>query len=190
MNGFKFLLLALFLLLNQLAFEARAASPTGNFIGHVLDSEAFIAVVTYSDKALAYVCDGGQVAEWFRGPVAEDGSLELISANGWTLRALINTDGATGFLSNQEGTSYLFSSTPPSGDAGLYRVEHRVGDVLHVGGWIIGQNGRQRGAVIGGGTHRASSNLNPRTLHADVEGLGTFAAEPVTPAYVDALVTP
>ncbi len=190
MNVLKILLLGFLLALNPLGHEARAASPTGSFIGHALDSEAFIAIVTHGDKALAYICDGADVAEWFRGSVAEDGLLELRSSGGWTLKARLNVSGAAGWFVGESARPLSFRAVPQSGDAGLYRAEIDIDGVHYIGGWVIDQQGEQRGAVIGGGTPRAASNLDLLTLEAEVEGLGTLIAQLVTPAYVDALVTP
>jgi hypothetical protein len=49
--------------------------PTGNYAGKVSGSDAFIALVASDGKALAYVCDGKTLAEWFSGTVGTDGTL-------------------------------------------------------------------------------------------------------------------
>ncbi|HSK98727.1 MAG TPA: hypothetical protein VK869_00165 [Rubrobacteraceae bacterium] len=56
---------------------------TGNFVGEVEGTDAFVAVVVDRENhALAHLCDGKQVVEWFTGAVAEDGTLDLKSEGG------------------------------------------------------------------------------------------------------------
>jgi hypothetical protein len=64
---------------------ATEASPyTGNFVGKVPGTDAFVAVVVDREShVLAYACDGRdgavELAEWFTGAVADDGREECAS---------------------------------------------------------------------------------------------------------------
>lgn len=49
----------------------------------LLRSDAFVAVVVDKrNRVFAHLCDGEQVAEWFTGTLAKDGSLDLRSEGG------------------------------------------------------------------------------------------------------------
>lgn len=63
--------------LSLVALSSALAKPQGTFIGTVPKSEAFIALVVSPDKkVMAYVCDGRQVVQWFKGQVRAN-NLEL-----------------------------------------------------------------------------------------------------------------
>jgi hypothetical protein len=128
------------------------ASPAGNFAGKVEGTDAFVAVVVdEEDRALAYACDGREggtatVAEWFRGEVADDGSLDLTSEGGAGLSADIAEEGASGTVT-LDGEDHAFTAGPAEEPAGLYRkAEEADGEEL-LGGWIELASGEQRGAV-------------------------------------------
>ena len=165
-------------------------SGSGSYTGQDPTGDTFVAVVVHDNEALAYVCDGNTVAEWFPGTVAADGRLELRSAGGWTLEATLDGAGVTGSYINNEGQTVPFAAGPASGDAGLYRAEFEGDSVAYIGGWVVREDGQQRGAVIGGGTRRRTMNLEAVTYRATVEGFGILPTERVTPAYVEAAVTP
>ena len=168
---------------------AALSSRSGSYTGQDPTGDTFVAVVVHDGEALAYVCDGNIVAEWFPGTVSADGRLKLSSAGGWTLEATLNGAGVTGSYINEEQT-VPFTAGPAGGDAGLYRTEFEGDGVAYIGGWVVREDGQQRGAVIGGGTHRRTMNLEAVTYQATVEGFGTFPTERITPAYVEAEVTP
>jgi hypothetical protein len=124
------------------------------FVGKLEGSKAFIAVVVSGGKTLAYVCDSEKLAQWFRGPVV-DGTVEVKTANGEHLQVRLSPQGATGSLV-WGGQLYAFSAAPAEGTAGLYRVEASANQTAYIGGWIVNQQGEQRGAIIGGGSLAAA----------------------------------
>ena len=162
----------------------------GSFVGHINDTQAFVAIVTTGEKALAYICDGSQMAEWLRGFVAEDGAVELSSKNGWKLKATILDSGFGGAVVFGNGQPRAFVAMPTQNNAGLYRSENTLGDVKHVGGWIVDLNGEQRGAVIGGGSFQHTSDLDMEKLESTAPNLGLFTAHVITPSYVNENVKP
>ncbi|AHY45993.1 Hypothetical Protein RradSPS_0710 [Rubrobacter radiotolerans] len=133
--------------------EADGRDGTTSFAGRVEGTDAFVAVVVNREnRALAYVCDGQEgrtanVAEWFTGTVAEDGSLELRSENGAKLSAQVSGDGTEGTVQLPGGEEYAFSADPAEEPAGLYRAEETVDGEEYVGGWIQLPSGEERGAV-------------------------------------------
>jgi hypothetical protein len=65
----------------------------------------------------------------------------------------------------------------------LYRSEKTVDDTLYLGGWIVDQQGEQRGAVVGGGGLVAVL-LMPTSKKAQHPKLGELLAFLVNPAWV------
>lgn len=167
-----------------------ASSWSGSYTGQEGAGSTFVAIVVNNSEALAYVCDGDQVAQWFPGIVTADGRLALTSSEQWTLEATLDGANVMGHYTSAEGQKVAFTAGPASGDAGLYRTEFERGGVAYIGGWVVREDGEQRGSVIGGGTRRPTRNLAPKTHQATVEGFGTFATERVTPAYVDVVIKP
>jgi len=174
----------------SIASETDSSPRTSSYVGQVQGSDMFIAVVVHGGKALAYICDGLQVAEWFRGMETETGLFELRSSAGWELEAHLDNSGVKGKFVVEEGLPLAFTAAPASGAAGLYRAEIEIEGTEHVGGWVVDNRGEQRGAMIGGGTFRRASKVNPMTLQVRVQGLKPLTAFRVTPDYVDLVVKP
>ena len=100
--------------------EDKPSSPyTGNLVGKVEGTNAFVAVVVDRENhALAYICDGNEIAEWFRGAVAQDGSLDLRSEGGALLVAEVAKSGTEGTVT-LEGEEHAFSASRAEEPAGL-----------------------------------------------------------------------
>jgi hypothetical protein len=122
----------------------------GSFVGRVLSSDAFVAVVTDGRRATAYVCDGkpgdrgAVIGERFDGTVTGD-RLNVVSQSGARLEATLGTRGVDGSIRLARDAEQLeFQAVPASGRAGYYRSE--AGDAQ--GGdaaWIVLASGEQRG---------------------------------------------
>jgi hypothetical protein len=121
--------------------------PTGNYGGKVSGSDAFIAVVARDGHALAYVCDGQTMAEWFSGTLSSDGTLEVTNKDGAHLHATLTSEHATGTFTPTGGQPLSFTAPPASGDAGLYRGTGTLHGERLVAGWIILSASQQRGAI-------------------------------------------
>ena len=161
-----------------------------DFVGQIPNSDIFVAIVTSGSKTLAYVCDGIEIAEWFSGSKAEYGWLELTSKKGWKLKVNMGASSAVGSLTIKNNQPISFTTTLAKGRAGLYRAEKILGETKYVGGWIVNSNGEQRGAVVGGGTFQTVQNIDTQFFQAEVENLGTFTTQVITPTFVNEFVNP
>ena len=148
---------------------------TGNFVGAVEGTDAFIAIATHEGQTVAYVCDGGTVAQWFRGRAAGE-TLTVALANGARLQARLGAEGASGTVTLADGTARTFAAAPATGEAGLYRATKTVDGVEYVAGWAVRADGAQRGAITGGGATLPGPRLSTTSLSADAAGLGTLSA--------------
>lgn len=143
-------LLGLFLLLGLVACgRDQNAAPAGTFVGVVDGTDAFIALVPQENNAvIAYVCDGQTISTWFRGERSEN-EIDLTAANGAQLQASLETDTATGNFTLPDGQVHTFTAQLATDSAGLYRAEETIDGTDYVGGWIILNDGDQRGAING-----------------------------------------
>ena len=154
---------------------SRAAPITGNFVSEVIGTgvsslgvsgdgaSAFVAVVTSGDQAIAYICDGENLAEWFRGPIRADGLFEAQSNSlNAQITAQINARSVVGAITLEGNRVLSFRVVPADGLAGLYRSDDMVQAQRFLGGWVVLPDGQQRGAVIGGGSTRPGRKLEFR----------------------------
>lgn len=159
------------------------AQSVGSYIGKVENSEAFIAVILSSDqKVMAYVCDSKNLAQWFTGKL-ENGSFKITLPSGRTLEGKLGSGDVSGSLTLEDSKSYAFKAIPTSGEAGLYRYAGDIQGSRYVGGWIINQEGQQRGSVIGGGG-LFPSFIVAKTFKSDFPALENVLAWLVTPDWV------
>ena len=187
------LILSSFGLANQPKSTQTTVNPyllTGSFVGQVQNSDIFIAIVITNNEILAYVCDGVEVAEWFRGSMPESGWLELISKKGWKLQASMSRSSAIGSLVMENSKPMAFLALPAEGKAGLYRASSTKDGIKYVGGWIVNANGDQRGAVIGGGTFQAEATLDVQTLQAEMIDLETLTTQIIIATHVEFVTKP
>jgi hypothetical protein len=129
-----------------------AASGAGNtttYVGTVAGTGAYVAIVVGKKSASGYICDGDQVAHWFKG-TAKGGNLALAdtatgpagalligAVHGSRLDGLVRFDGAQHRLVAQRAT----------GKAGLYRKERSIGGVDYAAGWVKLPDGSFKGQV-------------------------------------------
>ncbi len=124
--------------------SSSSSGKAGTFVGTVPGTDAFIALSTPGDgTSLSYVCDSKQTATWFSGPVTNN-AIALTAANGDKLNATLAASGAKGTVT-LSGKDYPFTAALRSGDAGLFRAEGSGNGVSTVAGWIITNDGQQRG---------------------------------------------
>jgi serine/threonine-protein kinase len=122
------------------ASYASAVEGSGALVGVVVDQK--------EDRVLAYVCDGKSVAAWFTGTPGDDGSISLTSADGTRLTGRVAGDTLTGSLILPNGgATHTFSAPEVDAPAGLYRSKSQLRGEPAVGGWVVLEDGRQRGAV-------------------------------------------
>ena len=118
------------------------------------DDATFVAVITDDERVLAYVCDGtgaaATVGAWFVG--THDGAgFSLTHASGARLDGRLDGDGVRGaFTLGPQALEYAVADA--EGDAGLFLADD--GEDLR-GGWIVRDDGSQRGAVL----HRTTGDI-------------------------------
>lgn len=140
------------------------------FAGAVTE-ELFIGITTAAhpddgveqQALMAYLCDGDEVSVWFYEEFTGQ-EATLVYGNA-SIALTFTDDGISGtvavaganpqpFTAARVTTVALtaaetrpFKAGRATGDAGLYRAEETFDGIAHVGGWIILNDGRQRGAV-------------------------------------------
>jgi hypothetical protein len=126
--------------------RSTSAGIAGSFVGTLEGTDAFIALVVLdSREALAYVCDGKGVSQWFRG-MADASTLNVSSDTG-QLEAALSHKKASGEVTLADGKTATFSAEPARGASGLYRATGSGSGESLVGGWIVLNDGEQRGSV-------------------------------------------
>lgn len=122
------------------------------FVGEVTD-ELFVAVghpegngPYGEDSVVVYLCDDRDVAVWFTAQSPADGELTL-GYPGARIDMTLGDEETTGTAEVAGEDSESFSAVPATGDAGLYWA---VQDDF-AGGWIVLEDGRQRGSWDDGG---------------------------------------
>jgi hypothetical protein len=183
------MMLSLVALLMLLA-GSQAAPINGNYVAKVTGpagSNPFVAVVTTRDKAIAYICDGDVLAEWFRADLQADGLFETRSTTKKSgITAQVNAGSVVGAITLETGKVIQFRAMPTDGMAGLYRSDQSINNQRFLGGWIVLANGEQRGAVIGGGSTRPGRMLEFRTgfVGVSLPDLGLLQPFQVTPEFL------
>jgi hypothetical protein len=131
-----------------------SALGKGSFVGRIDQSEAFVAIVVTGDDVMAYVCDGNNLARWFKG-TRQGATVDLRGEGGERLTANLGPAPANGSLRQSAGTftaangqALRFNSTATTGldKGGLYRGTGNVDGADAVLGVIVLPNGEFRGA--------------------------------------------
>ncbi len=112
------------------AQEEEVAGPiTGEFVGDISEADAFVSLVTEEfqeqgseeREVRGYLCDGGQLNEWFSGTVTAN-EVQLASPNGVQLDATLAPEAATGTITLSDGNSVGFEAPLATGIDGFYPV--------------------------------------------------------------------
>ncbi|NJK45206.1 MAG: zinc ribbon domain-containing protein [Pleurocapsa sp. SU_196_0] len=174
----RWLLLALVAIVAPLGWVMTHREATrGVYVGRIPNSRAFVAIATQQGRALAYVCDGERVAEWFRGDLIDGQTLTLRSKTGATLSANLETNAVSGALRLPSG-DYAFAALPSPDGAGLYRAE---GANKAVGGWIVLPNGEERAVITTPGGAQPAPKLEAAERSAAIARFGMSEIQPVNP---------
>jgi hypothetical protein len=136
------------------------------FVGKILESRAFIAIAFQQKRVLAYVCDGQQIAEWFKGSVTDQHTFKLQSKSGALLVATLDAQSARGSIELPVG-NFAFAAIPARDQAALYRAERQDGQKA-VAGWIVLPNGEQRSAMV----NQTGVHIVPRLESTNETSLG------------------
>ncbi len=148
-----------------------------SFVGQVDRTEIYIGATTTGGLAQIYLCDGQEIAIWLRGIV--DGSTITADDGDVSLVATISEASLTGSVALR-GVSHLFDAVRSEFPADLWESLSLAGDGQLVrGGWIVLDDGTQRGAVKQGVTIVSTPTLDPATGSASAGSSGT--AQPSEP---------
>ena len=169
----------------QDAAKSTAQGAVGNFVGRASSADAFVALSVADAPAqakggrevLAYVCNGKEIGQWFRGEAGKDGAA-LTAASGARLEAKLSANKATGTVTLSDGRKLAFDASPATGDAGLYRARGQVAGADVLAGWVLLPDGEQRGTLQQAGTIGPAPKLNPTSPTVQVSG-GTLPANTV-----------
>lgn len=129
------------------------AQPIANAqVGEVND-DLFVAVTLDEEgqgqeqqQVTVYLCDGEDFSQWLSGEVDAQGQALLGEEIGAQVALAIGDDGeVSGVVQTPDDNPQPFTTIAATGDAGLYRAEETFNGVDHVGGWIVLNDGRQKG---------------------------------------------
>jgi hypothetical protein len=173
---------------------AAEQAAVGSFVGLLEETDAYVAIISDGENLVGYVSDGKTVSTWFKGDV--DGASANLTAR--TEQEL----GEVEFLGDTadgeieiDDEQHSFSAELAVGDAGLYRAAEEDGERTVEVGWVMLNDGSQRG-----GTNFLEPNADFRTttpapvidpstdLNVSVNVGGNaieVSAKPVTPGLVD-----
>jgi hypothetical protein len=171
--------------------EQTSSSPSGSLVGTVDGTDAFIALVPQENNGLiAYVCDGQTISVWFRGE-RNGNAVDLAAATGARLQASLESDAAAGTVTLADGQTHSFTASLASGEAGLYRAEETLDGNNYVGGWIILNDGSQRGLVnrITDGTSNITDGTS-NTIVGPHFNIGSSVAVPNVGNFLPNLIQP
>lgn len=137
---------------------ATSSEVDAGYVGIVEGTDAFIGLVVSGSNVVVYACDGeSQIAEYLWGPMAEPGVIGLDSATGARVDAQLVGDTFVGTLVLPGGAEHEFTTERASGDAGMYVVVGEQAVAADVSaGWIVDNQGAQRGALRRGRTFQAA----------------------------------
>lgn len=126
------------------ASGSATAPADGDYAAQAGDGAA-VAVSVHGNQAVAYVCDGHRVGQWFTG-TAKAGKLDLTGTSGARLTVTYRDAKAAGYAV-ADGKRYTFSAPARHGRYGLYESTAVVHGTRVKVGWIVLPDGYQVGAV-------------------------------------------
>ncbi len=133
------------------------ADAERGFVGTVEGTNAFVALLASDGEAVFYVCDGTEdIAEWFAGPV-EETEIDLSNDAGARVEATASDGGYAGTVTLADGGRHRFQAVPAQPGAGLLRITGPEAEADGVvAGWIVTNDGEQRGSLRVRGVTRAA----------------------------------
>ncbi len=149
------------------------------FAGEV-DQDLFIGVLVADDPEdperrplIVYLCDGANVSTWLFGDA--NGGSAALETDGARVEVLLGHDSVVGVVERTGVAPRSFAADLVTGDAGLFRAVATFDGQEYVGGWIVLDDGRQRGAITLDGSVVENPTLDPATGEAETS-LGTFGS--------------
>jgi hypothetical protein len=149
------------------------------YVGAV-DDDLFIGVLVADHPAepdrktlVAYLCDGADVSTWAFADATGDSA--VVEQGGTSVEMSLAEAVVHGVLERPGASPQLFVAGVADDLAGLYRAVETIGGRDYVGGWIVLNDGRQRGAITLDGAVVDHPTLDPSTKQA-VSSVGTFGS--------------
>lgn len=149
------------------------------FVG-AIDDELFIGVLVADHPAepdrktlVVYLCDGAGVSTWLFADAMGDSA--VAQQGGTSIEMSLTDSGVHGVLDRAGASPQLFVAGVADDLAGLYRAVETIDGRDYVGGWIVLNDGRQRGAITLDGAIVDNPILDPSTKQA-VSSVGTFGS--------------
>lgn len=157
-------------------------------MGAVEGTNAFIAVVASAGQAVVYVCDGeSDIAEWFFGPLDDERHLDLPNDHGAHVTAVVVGDTFSRTVRFADGSEHGFTTEHAVPGAGIYRVTgDNATNAGVVAGWVVNNEGEQRGSLRVNGRNQLAALLPASTLTmagTNVQ-ISAFVARPSGPGPV------
>jgi hypothetical protein len=147
------------------------------FAGEV-DEDLFIGALVADHprgpdrKALVvYLCDGADVSTWLYGEAV--GDAVVLEGADTRVEMSLGEERLTGMVERAGEAPQEFVAVFAEGDAGLYRAAETIDGTDYIGGWVVLNDGRQRGAITLGGQVIENPTLDLTTEQAETSG-GTF----------------
>lgn len=149
------------------------------YTGRTAGNEVTVAVAVKDGRAVAYVCDGKKVEQWFEGTVT-GADLELSGSDGKTTLTATASEKAVLGTVTVGGKERPFAAAGVAAPAGLYEGNAAVKGVLTRIGWIVDGQGNVTGVANAGGKRQPAPELDPADPTA-----ATIDGVPVTVAPLD-----
>jgi hypothetical protein len=125
------------------------------FAGEV-NEDLFIGVlvaehqpVTERKALIVYLCDGADISTWIFGETTGDSV--ILEAGDTRVALSLGEDSVTGEVEQAGAAPQAFIAEFAVEDAGVFRAVETVDGQDYVGGWVVLNDGRQRGALTLGG---------------------------------------
>jgi hypothetical protein len=125
---------------------APEGAAVGSFVGLLEGTDAYIAIVSDGEQLAGYVCDSKNISIWFKGGVGGT-SAELKARTEQDLGEVdFFGDTADGEL-EIDGERHSFSAEIAVGEAGLYTAYRKDDEGTVEVGWVLLNDGTQRGGT-------------------------------------------
>jgi hypothetical protein len=149
------------------------------YVGAV-DEELFIGVLVEDPPSeggrrafVVYLCDGADVSTWIFDEAFGDSA--VLEQDGARVEISLGQGSVFGVVEQPGGARQAFVADRAPSDAGLYRAVETFDGDEYVGGWIVLEDGRQRGAITLRGEVIENPEVEPIAGVAE-SSIGTFGS--------------
>jgi hypothetical protein len=160
--------------------EAPDATWMADAFAGAIDDELFIGILAAEHPSqpglrtwVIYLCDGATTSTWLFGEGTGDDA--VVRQGDTQVELSLRGPSVHGVVDRVGETPRLFVAEFATALAGLYRSVETIEGNEYVGGWIVLDDGRQRGAITLGGRVVDNPTLDPESKQA-VSTVGTFGS--------------